>query len=203
MNAFSRLTEYFTKFPGIGPRQAQRFAYFLAAQDPRYLDELSHAIAHIRQSIARCAKCKRLFTPRAADVSNCDICSDANRDASQLLVVAKDADLTAVEHTDTYRGTYFVLGGIIGALEEAPEKRIRIRELIDRVTDDTAITEIVLALPAHPDGDATADYVAATLADAAPQQAFRISKLGRGLSTGLELEYSDPETIQNAFRNRH
>lgn len=132
----------------------------------------------------------------------CDICRDEARDKTKLLIVAKDVDLENIEKSGSYEGLYFVLGGLVPVLEKNPEDRIRgfaLRKEIDRNPD---IKEIIIALSATVEGDNTADYIRVSFRDLANQRGFRISVLGRGLSTGTELEYSDQDTIKNALKNR-
>lgn len=121
-----------------------------------------------------------------------------------LTIVTREADMEAIERSGTYSGSYFILGGTVPVLSEQPEKLVRINELLTHVNNavSNGLSEIVLALPANPDGDNTADIIYEQLESFSQENGVRISKLGRGLSTGLELEYSDAETLKNAFQNR-
>ena len=127
----------------------------------------------------------------------CSICSDDTRDSSMLMVVPRDIDLEAVERSGGYKGYYFVLGGVVPILEKEPEKRIRIKELEAKIKKDKDIKEIILAMNANLDGENTAEYLKHYIGPT-----YVISILGRGLSTGAELEYADPETLKNAFLHR-
>jgi len=118
------------------------------------------------------------------------------------MVVEKDVDLENIERSGVYTGLYFVLGGSLPILESEPEKKIRGEELLKYVKN-SSFSEIVLALSANPDGDNTGAYLLKFLDKIAKKKKIKISQLGRGLSTGSELEYSDTETIKNAFNSRH
>lgn len=120
------------------------------------------------------------------------------------MVVEKDTDFESVRRSGSYTGRYFILGGTIPVLEKNPASKIRIRELIARVESGASegLSEIILALSANPEGDFTRDYVARTLEPIAQKLGIIITTLGRGLSTGTELEYSDSDTLKHALKNR-
>lgn len=206
MNHIEKLTEYFTRFPGIGPRQAQRFVYFLLGQSNGYTQELAEAIRALQHEVAQCESCLRFFTQGSGSARQCALCADTERDAGMLMIVAKDVDIESVERAGVYSGYYFVLGGVMPVAGEQPERYIRSTDLtreIARRANANGVREVILALPAHPEGDETARYVQELLAPLAEQFGFSVSMLGRGLSTGLELEYSDGETLRNALEGRH
>ena len=213
MNTLQKLASLFAEFPGIGPRQAKRFVYFLLTRNQAHLEELSALITKIKQEIETCESCYRFFFKNKTESRVCDICLGKNRDTSLLTVVSRDVDFENIEKTGAYNGTYFILGGTVPILESEPERRVRIRELLHIVEKraleqgsdaphNATLKEIILALNANPEGEHTADYVAKTLAPLAEKYSFKISQLGRGLSTGTELEYSDAETLKNALKNR-
>lgn len=199
MNTLSRLTELFTHFPGIGPRQAKRFVYYLLTRDTRTLSELSRLIEELKRVVHHCKRCQRFFANEKREL--CDICSDNNREQTVLMIVEKDVDFENIERTKLFEGLYFILGGSIPILEKEPEKRVRLKELKKRV-EEQGLTEIILALSANPEGDNTAVYLTEFLQPLTSEKAIKLSRLGRGLSTGTELEYSDAETIRNALKNR-
>ena len=208
MNSIDKLSEIFSKFPGIGPRQAKRFVYFLLSRNGDYSGELVKAIQSLKKEISQCEKCMRFF-PKNGHVSPlCSICRDESRDNSMLMIVPRDIDFEAVERSGGYKGYYFILRGVVPILEKEPEKRIRIKELETRIKKDKDIKEIVLAMNANLDGENTAEFIkqkySARGGSAGPEggQDFIFSILGRGLSTGAELEYADPETLKNAFLHR-
>jgi recombination protein RecR len=199
MNDIDKLTEYFKEFPGIGPRQAKRFVYFLLRKNARYADELAQLIPRVRKQVSTCPDCLRYYVPQGTQ-TNCAICSASDRSPSTLLIVARDTDLEAVEKSDTYDGYYFVLGGTLPILEDDVQKYIRLRELEALIEKRklAGLTELIIALNANPDGDNTARFLKQKLAPLG----LTISILGRGLSTGSELEYADSDTIKNALKNR-
>lgn len=199
MNDIDKLTEYFKEFPGIGPRQAKRFVYFLLRKNPRYTEELAQLIPRVRKQVTICTDCSRYFVPQGTQ-HLCDICSDTTRDQTLLMIVARDTDLEAVEKSDTYHGFYFVLGGTLPILEDDAQKYIRLDEL-EHVLDarmSHGLQEIIIALNANPDGDNTARFLKEKLAT----RNMQLTILGRGLSTGSELEYADSDTIKHALKNR-
>jgi recombination protein RecR len=200
-DAISKLAEVFVQFPGIGKRQAKRFVYFLLAQDASFREDLAKLIRELQNDIASCVQCHRFFVGRKTQSDVCDICSDPARDKTALMIVEKDVDLENIESSGAYNGRYFVLGGTVPVLDEAPEHRVRAKELQERIESDTP-KEIILATSAHPEGENTAEYVRTLLAPFQEKHSFSLSLLGRGLSTGTELEYSDADTIKNAFENR-
>jgi len=199
MNDIDKLTEYFKEFPGVGPRQAKRFVYFLLRKNPRYAQELASLIPKIRQQTVTCDMCYRYFT-KQGDQTQCSICQSQNRDTTKLMVVTRDTDLEAVEKSGSYDGFYFVLGGTIPLLEEEVSRFVRTNEL-NKVLDlrkAAGLTEVIIALNANQDGDNTARHIKKLV----EPTGINISVLGRGLSTGSELEYADSDTISNALDNR-
>lgn len=202
MSSIDNLSQLFMRFPGIGTRQAKRFVYFLLAQDPYYLDTLAREIAALQRNITQCTACFR-FYPRLGTSSLCNACVD-DADSSTLMVVEKDTDFDSVRRSRSYAGRYFVLGGTIPILEKDPASKIRIRELVARVESGASegLSEVILALSANPEGDFTREYVARTLEPIAQKLGIAVTTLGRGLSTGTELEYSDSDTLRHALKNR-
>ncbi len=202
MNHLKSLEELFSKFPGIGPKQARRFVYFLLTKDEFYLKDLSSLIETLKRDVVTCVSCMKIFPKDFANSNICSICSDQNRSKNILMLVARDMDLEHIEKTGVYHGLYFVLGGTIPILDKEPEKRIRIKKLIDHISQYEGIQEIILAMNATPEGEHTMRYIADTLSPLVLQKHLKISYLGRGLSTGTELEYSDKETLKNALERR-
>lgn len=191
------LSSAFNRFPGIGPRQAKRFVYHLLAVPQADRNRLADLIANLGNDVHQCQMCMR-FAPVTGE-SLCNYCADQNRQDAILMILEKDQDLVAVERTGTYRGRYFVLGGV---LTLSGKGAIRERDLI-RVVEARAnagLSEIVLALSATSEGEHTADRVREVLAPL--RSTILISELGRGLSTGSELEYADSTTLSAALQNR-
>ena len=196
MSAIDRLAALFQKFPGIGPRQAGRFVYYLLRSSPALRDEITRAIESLGKEVRQCSECRRYHN---GTISLCSLCSGANRDRAVLMIVATDADADAIERSHTYSGTYFILGGTV-ALGNEKNPRIREADLVKCVKKRAQeLREIILAFPANVEGDTTTARVRDTIASLTTT---RISALGRGLSTGAELEYADPDTIKNALKNR-
>lgn len=201
MDNTERLIELFKEFPGIGPRQAKRFVYFLLNKNPSYSKELSDLIKEVRSTVHTCQSCFRFF-PNGTNTI-CSICRDDNRDKT-LMIVSHDVDFENIEKTKFYKGYYFVLGGTVPILEKTPEKKIRQKDLLKIVSQrvEKGLKEIIIALNYNPEGENTLTYITEILKPLTDSKNIKISTLGRGLSTGTELEYSDGETIKNALKNR-
>ena len=202
MDSLRRLEEIFSHFPGIGPRQARRFAYYLLGKPPTFIKEFTDLIQEVKRATSQCTQCQRLFIGKSVKGSICNICSDASRDQSTLMIVARDSDFETIEKSSAYKGLYFILGGTIPLLDKEPDKRIRLEKLLERTTHSSP-KEIILSLNTTPDGEHTADVVKDALLNILNGKPTKITVLGRGLSTGAELEYVDGETIKNALENRH
>jgi len=204
MSAFDSLSELFRQFPGIGPRQAKRFVYFLLSQEPTFVAKLAELASALKDEIRQCKECFRYFQRRNG-AALCPICADQNRTGSVLMVVAKDTDLESLEKSGVYDGRYFVLGGTIPLLEAKSADRIRTKELMARIgagAQSGELKEVILALSANTEGEFTADELRKILSPLIEGKNIRISTLGRGLSTGSELEYADKETLKSALQNR-
>lgn len=195
-----RLISLFERFPGIGPRQAQRFVLFLLRNSPSTRRDLVNAIQELETSVRQCPTCMRFHS---GNRPTCSLCANTDRDASLLVIVASDTDLAAFERSGTYRGRYFVLGGTIHLATEKKEMGLRVQELLDSISRriDAGLREIIFAFPANPEGDATASYLRDRITEITPPS-LAITSLGRGLSTGSELEYADPDTLRAAFDSR-
>ena len=204
MSPLDQLTRYFERFPGVGARQAKRFAFYLLTLPETDRTELTDAITALTGSVAPCVSCQRFFTRSQPEHDTCSICSDPNRDRTQLLIVAHDQDITAIERSEVYTGMYFVLGGMVPLLQEPDQRKLRGAQLKHVVTERqnaVGLQEIILGFPVNPDGENTGRYVEQLLSDLLTDTTV-VAQLGRGLSTGSELEYADRETIKNAFHNR-
>ena len=198
MNSIDKLSEMFARFPGIGPRQAKRFVYFLLSRNSDYTGELIKSVQNLKKEIVQCAECMRFFAKNGQASKLCSVCSDDTRDKSMLMIVPRDIDFEVVEKSGGYAGYYFILGGVVPILDKEPEKRIRLKELETRINKDKSIREIILAMNANLDGENTAEFIKQKYQG----ETLIFSTLGRGLSTGAELEYADPETLKNALLHR-
>ena len=210
MDTIQKLIELFRQFPGIGPRQAKRFVYFLLSQKNGYTTDLSKLLSELKNDIAECSSCHRFFPllrQGSAGQALCNICSDPKREASLLMIVSRDVDFENIEKTKSFTGYYFILGGTVPILDESPAERIRQKELLKLIESPSqgsgeSRKEIIMALDANPEGEYTRDYITRLLGPLSIKYGFKISTLGRGLSTGSELEYSDPDTIKSALQSR-
>lgn len=197
MDSIDELARALAKLPGIGPRQAKRFVYYLLAAPATERTHLADLIKTIGTHVRQCPECLRFFPTASATV--CNYCTDPKRDDTELMVVEKDQDLSAIERAGTYRGRYFVLGGVLTLSGKGAIREKELLQAVDRRLQ-RGLAEVVLALSATSEGEHTADRVRELLAPY--RNHIKISILGRGLATGSELEYSDAETLRAAFSNR-
>lgn len=202
MDTIDRLTEFFKEFPGIGERQARRFVYFLMSRNGDYTKNLSQLMSDLKKEVSQCKECFRFFLIKNSTNNLCEICSDTNVDDSMLMVVEKDSDLESVKKSRVYYGKYFILGGLVPIVEKTTKSRVRIEELKKKISNNKELKEVILAFSLNPQGDHTDQYVREQLKDVTDKMSIKISSLGRGLSTGTELEYSDNATLSNALKNR-
>jgi recombination protein RecR len=202
MNIIEKLTEIFKEFPGIGERQAKRFAYFLMARDSAYSENLSALIKELKKDTLQCTQCFRFFISNSKKEKVCEICADSTLDPSTLLIVEKDSDLESIHKSGVYNGKYFILGGLVPIVEKNTNSRVRINELIKKIQNEKGLKEIVLAFSSNPQGNHTDFYVRNQIKNIGESAGIKISSLGKGLSTGTELEYSDNDTLKNALKNR-
>lgn len=201
MNTIEKLTEIFKEFPGIGERQAKRFVYFLMSRNGAYNDNISQLISELKKETAQCKDCFRFFILNPQKDKVCDICSDTHIDSSTLMIIEKDSDFESVRKSRAYSGRYFILGGLVPVVEKNTKSFVRIEELKKKISMSPEIKEIILAFSLNPQGDHTDVYVREQLGGVTIN--IKISSLGRGLSTGTELEYSDNDTLKNALKNRN
>ncbi len=207
MNATDRLSELFMRFPGIGPKQAKRFVYFLLREHSHYKEQLIKALEELKFTGKQCERCFRFFGDKSNGNAKllCDICESESRDSSLLLIVEKELDMDAIEKTGSYNGLYFILGGLVPPLTEKPSEIIRIRELTARIHDSLkaeTLSEIIFALPVTDYGDTTTEYIEKTIKQIVGIDKVTLSHLARGLSSGLELEYVDRATFTSALERR-
>jgi recombination protein RecR len=203
MTALEKLIMHFEQFPGIGSRQAKRFAFHLLTESEENVEELATLIREIKHNVAECPSCFKFFSRTGGDL--CPICASPLRDRSKLLVVERDTDIDALERSRMYDGLYLVLGGTVPLLESHENSKLRGGALKHTVTTriPEGLTEIILGFSVNPDGENTVRYVQALLRELIEAHSLTITILGRGLSTGSELEYADPETIKSALQNRN
>jgi len=210
MDIVDKLTEIFKEFPGIGERQARRFVYFLMSRNGGYPENLSKLILELKKDISQCRECFRFFVTHQNKDSVCEICTNPNINSDILMVVEKDSDLESVKKSRVYGGKYFILGGLVPIVEKNTKSYVRIEELKQKIISMNSpkqgfggkLEEVILAFSLSPQGDHTDSYVREQLKNITESKNIKISSLGRGLSTGTELEYSDNETLKNALKNR-
>ncbi len=213
MDPIEKLTEYFKEFPGIGERQAKRFVYFLLHKNPTYSKELGDSILGLKNLIHQCPSCFLFFKGESNQL--CDVCKNTKTDKTSLLIIEKDADYENIKRSKNYSGMYFILGGLAPIVTKETPSFLRLKELLNTVENRAkkparldshsggdSLKEVIIALSLNPQGEHTDMYLREQLSGLQNKYNFKIVSLGRGLSTGTELEYSDGETIKNALKNR-
>jgi recombination protein RecR len=203
MNEFEKLVEEFRGFPGVGRRQAERFAHYIIRQKVGSVETLASLLLSTKKSAEFCVLCGRLVFGTNKE-NLCSICSSPNRDSSLLMIVEKDADLNHIERSGVYGGLYFVLGGVLSMRSDVVEGSLRIPELEKHIKASWAnFSEIILALSLTPEGEFTSNYLYKKIEKfGSDEGVLKVTLLGRGLSVGSELEYSDRETLRHAFQSR-
>jgi recombination protein RecR len=202
MDSIEKLTEIFKDFPGIGERQAKRFVYFLMSRNNDYTSNLSRLVQELKKEVSQCKECFKFFLQKNGANNLCEICGNSGTDSSLLMVVEKDSDLESVKKSRIYSGKYFILGGLVPIVEKNTKQRVRIEELKQKIASNKDLSEIILAFSLNPQGDHTDTYVREQIKDVTEKNGIKVSSLGKGLSTGTELEYSDNDTLRNALKNR-
>lgn len=192
--SIQKLTDCFQRLPGIGPKTAQRLSYYLLHIPDQSLKEFSEAICTLKENTKMCSICFNL-----SESDPCPICGDEKRDKSRICVVEQPLDILAIERSGAYNGLYHVLHGVINPLDNIGPDEIYIKELISRVNCDI-IREIVVATNPTMEGEATALYIQQLLQK--HNLNIPISRIGRGLPTGADLEYADEITLIKAFEGR-
>ena len=178
--------------PGVGPKSAQRMAYYLLQHNRKGASRLAQALSHVIEVIQRCEKCNSF-----CEDSLCGICASAQRNTSLLCVVESPADLLMMEHTHSFKGLYFVLMGRLSPLDGIGPKEIHLDRLIERATDGI-VTEVILATNFTAEGEATAHYVAKLF----QERGLKVTRIARGLPAGGELEHVDSNTLSQALIER-
>jgi len=179
------LTSSFEKLPGIGRRSAQRLAFYLLRVPQRDLDSFATSLTNLKKQTKICSICHNL-----TDQEQCSICADLSRDSAQVCVVESFQDVIALEKAGSYHGVYHVLHGSISPLNNIGPDELYIDTLVARVKKG-GIKEIILATNTSLEGEATALYIKQALEG----QKVQISRIGRGLPTGVEIEYADENTL--------
>jgi recombination protein RecR len=194
--AIQNLIESFEKLPGIGPKTAQRLTFYLLHVPQNELDNFANALTKLKNSTSICSNCFMID-----DHNPCSICEDKNRDISTVCVVEQPLDVLALEKSGRYKGVYHVLHGQINPLENIGPDEIYIPQLLSRINDqESKIQELILATNPTMEGEATAMYIAKQVK--AHNLTIKISRIGRGLPVGADLEYADDVTLQRAMEGR-
>ena len=190
--AVSRLIQELNKLPGIGPKSAQRLAYYLLRASEEQAKELAEAILLARQKTKLCSVCFNV-----ADSDPCSICRNDQRDPSKICIVEQPQDILALEHTRIYDGLYHVLHGAISPIEGVGADDVRIKELMNRLQGGL-VNELILATNPNLEGEATAMYLNRLVSPLS----IKVTRLARGLPFGTELEYADDVTLTRAIEGR-
>jgi recombination protein RecR len=180
------------RLPGVGPKGAQRIAFYLLAGDPTDITRLAEILVKMKETVRFCDLCGNV-----AEAELCRVCRDPRRDLTVLCVVEEPKDVVAIERTREFRGRYHVLGGSISPIDGRGPDDLRIRQLLGRLADGV-VTEIILATNPNLEGEATATYLARTLG---PLE-LKVTRLASGLPVGGDLEYADEVTLGRAFSGR-
>ncbi|MCE2462419.1 MAG: recombination mediator RecR [Dehalococcoidia bacterium] len=188
----SRLIDELNKLPGVGPKSAQRLAYYVIRLPAEEAHSLVEAIMAVKEKIIFCSVCQNM-----TDTDPCPICDDSRRDRSQICVVEEPLDVLALERTHCHRGLYHVLHGVISPMNGIGPEDLRMKELLPRL-EDGLVQEVIIATNPTLEGEATAMYIQRQIANLK----VKVTHLARGLPVGGDLEYADELTLSRAFRSR-
>lgn len=188
----ANLIEQFSKLPGIGKKTAQRLAFYILEMEDLEAEKLSMAITNAKEKIRFCSICCNL-----TDDDPCHICSNENRDKSIICVVEGAKDIIAMERSREYKGEYHVLHGVISPMDNIGPKDIKIRELLNRLSDDI-VKEVIVATNPTVEGEATALYLSKLI----KPLGVKVTRIAHGIPVGGDLEYFDEVTLAKAMDNR-
>lgn len=188
----AKLIEQFQKFPGVGPKSAQRMAFYVLNMSHDSVNDLAHSIVDAKEKVRNCSRCFHLSSE-----DPCEICSNDKRDRSKICVVAESRDVIALERTREFKGSYHVLTGLISPMDGKGPDQLSIRQLVNRVHEDNA-EEVILAINPTIEGDATVLYLNHLL----KPLGARITRIAFGLPVGGDLEYADDSTLSKAMEGR-
>jgi len=186
------LIDEFGKLPGLGPKSAQRIAFYIIQNQNYDPARLSQLLETVREKVRFCQTCGMI-----SDSDTCGFCSNAKRNATMICVVEEAKDVLAIERTREYRGLYHVLGGAISPIDGIGPDDLRIGELMRRLSD-SSVTEVIIATDPNLEGEATATYLSRLLV----QPGLSVTRLASGLPVGGDLEYADEVTLGRAFEGR-
>lgn len=192
-NSLERVINELSKLPGIGPKSAQRLAFYLLKKEAVDLDILSNSISKLKEGVTFCEICNNM-----ADTSPCSTCTDPGRDKQLLCVVEEPMDAQAIDKSGAFRGVFHVLGGVLNPMEGIGPEQLNINSLRDRIRTQNA-REIIIATNPTLEGETTAMHIAKTLKDF---EGLSITRIARGLPMGGDLEYADEITLSRAMEGR-
>ncbi|HAG27743.1 TPA: recombination protein RecR [Patescibacteria group bacterium] len=190
--SLQRLINEFSKLPGIGPKSAQRLAFYLLKKDNVEILSLSDSVKDVRTDITFCSDCHNM-----AESNPCSVCSDTTRNRQLICVVEEPLDAIALDKTGSYNGLFHVLGGVLNPMEGITADQLNINSLIDRI-NKLGATEIIIATNPNLEGETTSMHIAKLLRETP----VKISRIARGLPMGGDLEYADEVTLQRALEGR-
>ena len=191
--SIAALIEQFQKFPSVGPKSAQRMAFHLLRMSKADVEKFATTILEAKETTKTCEICFNISSN-----SPCEICSSSQRDRTTICVVSESKDLIAIEKTNEYKGQYHVLQGLISPMDGIGAEDIRIKELLNRLTDEN-VKEVILALSPSVEGEATSLYLTKLI----KPFGIKVSRIAFGLPVGAALEYADEITIAKAIEGRH
>lgn len=192
--ALNSVIEALGQLPGVGPRTAERYAYYLVRHDKNQSMQLANALETLHSGIGYCSKTYALIS---SDQQFSDLYTDPRRDKTIIAVVAEPFDIVALEKTGQFHGTYHVLGGLVSPIDGIGPDQLHIKELVERISEDK-VKEIILATNASVEGESTALYINQQLAG----RKVKVTRLARGLPIGVDLEYADQITLGRALEGR-
>lgn len=192
--ALQNVIEALGTLPGVGPRTAERYAYYLLKADPATAVRLADTLESLHGGVSYC---KKTFALIEAGKELSDLYTDPSRDKKSVAVVAEPFDIVALEKTGQFRGTYHVLGGLVSPIDGIGPDQLHIAELMQRIDEDK-VEEIILATNASVEGESTALYIQQQIGD----RKVKITRLARGLPVGVDLEYADQITLGRALEGR-
>lgn len=195
-NALERAINELGRLPGVGPRTAERYAYFLLRADERTAQSMARALTALHSDVKTCPVTFALIN---ADEDISPLYSDAARDKRMIAVVEEPLDIVALERTGQFKGTYHVLGGTISPIDGIGPEQLHIPELLKRIRDDVA-EEIIIATNASVEGESTALFIQRHIQEA--RLNVKVSRLARGIPVGVDLEYADQITLSHALEGR-
>lgn len=192
---FNSLLQFLNRLPGVGPKTATRYLYWLLGLSTEEIKNLANILAGLENMVITCGHCHTISA-----TNPCSICTDPRRDNKILCIVAKPQDVTLLESTSEFKGRYHVLGGVLNHIDDSGPEKLKIKELLERVgAANSPIEEIIFALSPDINGETTIGYLTRALKNSK----VKLTRLARGLPVGADIEYADPVTLTDALRRRY